>query len=186
MVLKVAITGNIASGKSQVENFLAEKYPVYDTDKMVHELLNELTDFYGLDVFTNEKIDRKKLGKIVFSNAEYKKKLEDIIHPKVKERISEIFKKHENEKIVFISVPLLYESGFDKLFDKTVIVTTDEKSRIARLMERDNISEDEAMRKINSQLSQEEKVRKADYEIKNYSDIKALKIEIENFLNTIQ
>ena len=109
-MLKIAITGNIASGKSQVEKILAEKYhfPVYDADKIAHIKLNEINDFYGYNVFTDGKIDRKKLGELVFKNPELKRKLENIIHPKVKKEIIEIFKKHSQEKCVFVSIPLLY------------------------------------------------------------------------------
>ena len=122
-MLKFAITGNIASGKSQVESILTEKgYPVYDTDKIAHEILDTITDFYGYDVFTNGKIDRKKLGKLVFQNTDLKLKLENYVHPKVKKKIIEIFEKHKNDKMVFISVPLLFEADFTDLFDKILFI----------------------------------------------------------------
>ena len=75
---KIAITGNIAAGKSQVEEILTNYYPVYDADKIAHSVLNEITEFYGYDVFTNGKIDRKKLGPLVFQNPEIRQKLENI------------------------------------------------------------------------------------------------------------
>ena len=73
-MLKVAITGNIASGKSQVEKLISDKnYTVYDTDKIAHDILDKVNDFYGYDVFTDGRIDRKKLGELVFSNPDLKK-----------------------------------------------------------------------------------------------------------------
>ncbi len=170
MVLKIGITGNIASGKSQLENILKEHgYLVYDTDKIAHDFLDEITDFYGYDVFTGGKIDRKKLGALVFKNKELKNKLEALIHPKVRARILEIFEEHKNEKYVFISVPLMYETGFDKLFDKIILVTVDKDIQIRRLMKRNNLSEEEALQRIASQLPQEQKINLADYIIENNS-----------------
>lgn len=184
-MLKIAITGNIASGKSQVERYLAEIYPVYDTDKIAHKVLDEIKDFYGYDVFTSGKIDRKKLGKLVFSNPELKKKLEMIIHPQVKEILNNIFEKHKNDKFVFVSVPLLFETGFDGMFDKIILVTTDEKTRLERLMKRDNLTEEEALKRINSQISEKEKIEKSDFIIKNKSDIQNLETQIKKVLEQL-
>ncbi len=181
-MLKVAITGNIASGKSQVEQYLSKIFPVYDTDKIAHKFLNELKDFYGYDVFTEGKIDRKKLGKLVFSNPELKEKLEAIIHPQVKETLNNIFEKHKNDKFIFVSVPLLFEAGFDGMFDKIILVTTDDKTRLQRLMKRDNLTEEEALIRIKSQISEKEKIKKSDFIINNNSDIHNLEIQINQFL----
>ena len=118
---KIAITGNIASGKSQVENILENlNYTVYDTDKIAHDCLSKIKDFYGFDVFTNGIIDRQKLGTLVFSNPQIKKKLEDLIHPIIKKEVLNIFEKNKNKDFVFISVPLLFETDFYKLFDKII------------------------------------------------------------------
>ena len=115
-MLKIAITGNIASGKSAVENHLQKLgYKVFDTDKIAHQILEtspEVKKTFGTT-------DRKEIAKIVFSNPEKLKVLETIIHPKVKEEILKIFKL--DEKIVFISVPQLFESGFNNLFDKVFV-----------------------------------------------------------------
>ena len=184
-MLKVAITGNIASGKSQVEKIIGEKFPVYDSDKLAHSVLDELTDFYGYDVFTDGKIDRKKLGKLVFENNDLKKKLEEIVHPIVKEKIYELFEIHKDEQLIFISVPLLYEAGFEKLFDKVILVTVDKEIQLERLMKRNNLSEDEALKRINSQIQQEEKLNKADYIVYNNSDLNNLKQQTEKIMQNL-
>lgn len=183
---KIAITGNIASGKSQVEKIIAEDFPVYDTDKIAHEMLDKLKDFYGYDVFTNGKIDRRKLGELVFSNTDLKKKLEDIIHPKVKEQLYKIFEAHKNDRFVFVSVPLLFEAGFDKIFDKIIIVTADETTRLERLMSRNDLTEKDALSRINSQMKEEEKLDKADYIIRNNSDLKNLKLQTDAIISSLK
>ena len=186
MVLKVAITGNIASGKSQLENILKEYgYSVYDTDKIAHSFLDELTEFYGYDVFTNGHIDRKKLGSLVFNNNDLKSKLEELIHPKIKKRIIEIFELHKNEKIVFISVPLLYETGFEKLFDKVILITVEKETQLKRLMGRNNLSEEEANKRIQSQIPQEQKINLANFVIKNNSSLLSLKENLNNILKLL-
>ena len=186
LAVRVAITGNIASGKSQVEDVIIQQgYAVYDSDKLAHDALNKITDFYGFDVFTNGKIDRKKLGNLVFSNTDLRKKLEQIIHPIVKEKIFEIFEKHSNDKFVFVSVPLLYESGFDNIFDKVIFVSVPEKIQLERLMKRNNLTVEEAMLRIDSQQSQGEKLERADFIIKNDSTLDELKLQTINILEKL-
>ncbi len=185
MLKKVAITGNIASGKSQVEKFLAEKFPVYDADKIAHQILDELDDFLGYDVLTDGKIDRKKLGKLVFENKELKQKLEEIIHPKVKEKILELFQKHQNDKLIFISVPLLFEAGFEGLFDEILFISVDKEIQLKRLMSRNNFTKEEALLRMNSQLNPEEKIKKSDYVINNNGSIEELKKLVIEYINNV-
>lgn len=184
-MLRIAITGNIACGKSKVESFIANIYPVYDADKLAHETLEELTEFFGYDVFTNGVVDRKKLGELVFSDSELRKKLEEIIHPKIKQKILEIFEKHKNDKLVFVSVPLLYEAGFENLFDKVILITTNPDIQLERLMSRNNYTKEEALKRINSQLPQDEKIKKADYVISNDSTVEELEKKIINCINQL-
>lgn len=184
-MLKIAITGNIASGKSQVEKYLSKHYSVFDTDKIAHKFLYEIKDFYGYDVFTDGIIDRKKLGSLVFENEDLKKKLESIIHPKVKSEILKLFEQNINLPAIFISVPLLYETHFETLFDKVILVTANEDIRLERLMKRNNFTDREALARIKSQMPEEVKIKKADFVIENNSTIESLEEQIQELLTNL-
>lgn len=187
-MISFAIVGNIASGKSTVENILQEKgYKVFDTDIIAHEVLNDFADeiinqFDGHDILENGKVSREKLGKIVFNDKKLKEKLEYIVHPEIKNRIKSIFEKNKNEKYVFVSIPLLFEIGWGNLFDKILFIKTEDDIRLKRLMQRNKFTQEEALSRIKSQLPQEKKAKKADFVIENNSSIDVLQKYIERFI----
>ena len=178
-MLKIALVGNIASGKSTVEKILEEKgFKVYDTDKIAHEILansNEIIKEFG----TN---DRKEIAKIVFSNNKKLKLLESIIHPRVKKELEEIF--NSNERIVFVSVPQLFEAGFETMFDKIIYITADKSIRLERLIKRNNFTTEEAQRRIEAQ-NESEKATKSDFVLENNGSIDELNFKIEKVLNLL-
>jgi len=186
-MLKVAIVGNIACGKSTVETSLMLKgYPVLDTDMVCHDLLERVdevkTEFAQYDVFDKGVISREKLGKLVFSNPEIKKKLEDILYPYVRVEISRFFVRNRNSKYVFASVPQLYEAGMESLFDKVLFVYCNDDIRLNRLMARNHYSEEYAKIRMNAQLSQDEKVKKADWVVYNNSSVEELNNQISKII----
>lgn len=173
-MIKVAIVGNIASGKSELEKYLFNSgFVVLDTDVMAHDILVDKPDvakaFEEYDVFEYGLLSREKLGKLVFSNAELKEKLESIVHPLIKETIKDSFETFADEDFVFVSVPLLFEVGWQELFDKIVFIKSDDEVRLERLIKRNGYSREYAQTRLDSQLSQETKITNSDYVIENNS-----------------
>ncbi len=190
-MLRIGITGNIASGKSAAEDFIRESgFKVYDTDKIAHNILENSEEakraFSEFDIFSNGKIDRKKLAKIVFSDKKQLEKLENIIQPEVKKEILKIFSLCKNEKAIFVSVPQLFEAGFESLFDKIIFISAEKSIRLARLMKRNNLTEKEALLRINAQQDEDKKIIKSDYIIENNSTQESLQNHIKIFLSSIK
>lgn len=183
-MIKIALVGNIASGKSTAEKILKEKgYSVSDTDVMAHELLNTLADeiitaFNGFDISDSGQISREKLGKIVFNNNLLKSKLENILYPKITAKIEEFFKLHHSEEKVFVAVPLLFEAKMEYLFDKILFIYAEDNIRLKRLIQRNNYSTEYAEKRLKSQLPQEEKVKKSDWVIFNNSTVEDLRKQL--------
>lgn len=178
-MLKIAITGNIASGKSTVEKIIENNgYKVYDTDKIAHKILENSEEVKK----AFKTVDRKEIAKIVFSSPEKLKLLESIIHPKVKEEILKIF--NSEEKLVFISIPQLFESGFNTLFNKIIYVTADRALRLERLIKRNNLTIEEAEIRINAQVDTN-KIEKSDYIIENNTDLADLQNKVKEVLELI-
>lgn len=185
----IGITGTISSGKSTVAAYLRKRqFRVIDADKLAHdELLNDevvadLTERFGEHILDGNKIDRKKLGQIVFHNSKERAFLNNLIHPRVISKIKDFKKSNE---LVFVEVPLLYESNIESLFDKIIVVFANKKTLITRLMKRDAISQKYAKRKIASQMDIEDKKNKADYTIDNSGDMTNTYCQIEVILRRL-
>lgn len=191
-MIKFALCGNIASGKSTVQKLLEEHgYKVLDTDKVAHELLtvnnSELfLEFKKFDVFENGEFSREKLGKLVFTNKEIKQKLENILHPQIREKIKEFFEQNQNEKYLFVGIPLLFEANMTDLFDKIIFIYADDDIRLKRLLLRNGYSVEYAKARLNSQMRQEEKTQKSDYVINNNGSIEELYKNLFKLLEQIR
>ena len=167
----IGITGGIASGKSFVSSVVKKAgYSVIDADLISKELSQKNGSVYNAIVRTfgesyldeNKEIDRQKLGSLIFNDKQAKGLLNSISHPLIIEEMERQIKE-SNSDLVFIDVPLLYESGLQNMFDKIICVYLPRRLQIERLMNRDNISYEYAVKKIESQKNLEEKKKLADF-----------------------
>ena len=172
--MNIGITGSIACGKSTVSDYLKEKgYTIIDADKLGHVALTSedvkrrLSETFGANILVNNEISREVLGKLVFGNDNNLKKLNNIIHPKIKELILKLQEEHENEDLVFLDIALLYEANFVDLVEKVAVVYVDEDVQLERLMTRNSLLKEEALKRIESQMSPQEKASLGDFVINN-------------------
>ena len=172
------ITGSIACGKSTISNYLKSKgYIVIDADKIGHEALDDdyvkekLILAFGNEILEDNKINRQKLGELVFGNSSNLNVLNSIIHPEIRKKILEKIDKNNDKELIFIDVALLFEAKFDDLVDKIIVVYVDKNTQLTRLMKRNSISKKEALSRIASQMSPTEKAKLGDYTVNNNLDV---------------
>lgn len=187
------ITGSIASGKSTVVNLLKERgFSVIDADLIAHEQLEickrEIVEVFGEQILDEtDKIDRKKLGAIVFNEPKKLKNLEQILHPKIKAEI--FFKASQFERlgeIYFVDIPLFFEKKQRySEFKNVAVIYAPKKLLLSRLMNRNGLSLNEAKARVELQIDTEQKKKMAKFIIDNSSDMENLKLELEKFLGQI-
>ena len=190
-MIKYAIVGNIASGKSEMEKILEKNdFVVLDTDLITHDILMDnpavAKAFSDYDVFEYGRLSKDKLGALVFSNPNLKSKLENIVHPLIKDELESAFNVYKDEDFIFVSVPLLFEVGWENMFDKVVFIKADENIRRDRLIKRNGYTKEYAQKRIDSQMSQDGKIKKSDYIIENNGTKDDFINKIEEFITSLK
>jgi dephospho-CoA kinase len=166
----IGLTGGIASGKSTVADLLERLgFPVVDADQLAREVVipgepayGKIIDEFGPAILLPDRtINRPRLGSIVFSDPEARRRLEAITHPAIREKAEQRLAELEKRGtwVVFYMAPLLIETGGNSRTDETWVVYLDRETQLSRLMKRDGSSRAEALRKVESQMPMEEKRR---------------------------
>lgn len=177
--LRIGVTGGIASGKSAVtEMFEGLGAPVIDTDIIAREVvapgepaLGEIRHEFGDGVFGEDgSLDRNALRRIVFSDDDARRRLEGILHPRIRELTFERAASTGGDYQLIV-VPLLVESPLRKFVDRILVVDCDEDTQIRRLMARDAESEGQARRMLAAQSSRDERLAIADDVVRNDGDL---------------
>ncbi|WP_458354728.1 dephospho-CoA kinase [Peribacillus frigoritolerans] len=190
----IGITGGIASGKSTVSLYLQELgFTIVDADlasravvEPGEEAYHQVVKAFGEDILlTDGNIDRVKLGSIIFNDQEKRLLLNGIVHPAVRNwmRVKTEAALSSGEETVFMDIPLLFESKLTFMVDKTLLVYVDEQVQLQRLMNRNGLSEKEALARINSQMPLADKKALADAVIDNNGDINETKRQVKAILS---
>ena len=197
-MLLVGLTGGIATGKSLVSEILRGLGTyIIDADKIAREVVEpqkpawlEIVEFFGKDIINKDRtINRKRLGEIVFNDPLKKRKLEEIVHPRVIEEENRMVKEYLKIKpdgIVIIDAALLIEAGSHKRVDKLIVVYADKETQTKRLMERDGLSRTDAEKRIASQMPLDEKVKMSDFVIDNSKGIEGTQRQTIDIFNKLR
>ncbi len=174
-MLRVGLTGGIASGKSLVAAELAKRGAVIiDADVLARDVvepgtpgLAAIIDRFGADVLLNGRLDRKALGKIVFADEAARQDLEAIVHPAVRRRAAELEAAAPDDAVVVHVIPLLVETGQQDAFDVCLVVDVDQETQLRRLRIRDRLGEAEIRARLAAQVSRERRLAAADVVLDN-------------------
>lgn len=190
----IGLTGSIASGKSTVSRMLADMgFPIVDADLIARlvvepgtDTLKEIETVFGSQVILPEgALNRAKLGELIFNDPESRQQLNNIIHPAIRremlrQRDAFLAEGHKN---VILDIPLLFESKLFNFADRILVVSVSEQNQLMRLMERNGLTEKEALARIGSQLPMSEKEAGADAVIFNNGTIEETKQQLVDILN---
>ena len=194
MVRIIGITGGIASGKSTVTEFLRQQgYQVIDADQVVHELqepggrlYQALLSAFGPAILREDgRLDRAKLGAMIFGNPELLEQSSQIQNQIIREELA-----HrrdllvETEAVFFMDLPLLFELQYEDWFDQLWLVDVPEETQLSRHMNRNALNQEEAEKRIAAQLSLQEKRKRADVLIENNGDLGDTLAQVDQLLKT--
>jgi len=186
-MLRIGLTGGIASGKSVASDYFASLgVPVIDTDLISRELvqpgsagLQRIIETFGESVLdTHGVLDRARLRKIVFASDNKRTQLEDILHPLIRDRVGKLITEIVNAPYAIIVIPLLFETRYPVPVDRVLVIDADENRQLERLLKRDDISLEQARAMLRAQASREERIRRADDVVVNDGSLEALQAQL--------
>ncbi|MEQ3451928.1 dephospho-CoA kinase [Enterococcus cecorum] len=193
MAFVLGITGGIATGKSSVvQHFIDLGFPVVDADIIARHLLdqneqayNEIVKVFGSEILQeNGEINRQALGALVFNHPDKLKQLDEIMAPFLQESILAAIKQaSQNQKLVIVDVPLMYEKGYDEWMDQVAVVYCTPNQQLKRLMQRNQLTEKEAKQRIDSQLPIEMKKLLAEVVFDNSNDLTQTIQQVDTWLS---
>lgn len=171
----IGITGGIGSGKTYICNkFKAMGVPVYNADERAkflmendNNLIQSLKAAFGEVIYNGQHLNKKLLSDLVFNDKNALATLNSLVHPAVNKDVEKWVEEYKHQKYLIKEAALLFETGSYKQLDKTILVHAPEDERILRVMQRDHISKENVLARINNQLSDLEKMEHADFIINN-------------------
>ncbi len=193
--IKIGLTGGIGSGKSTVADFLRKKgIKVFDADRLAKELMTsdeelkrELIKEFGEETFSGGELNREYLANTIFVNPAKVEKINSIVHPVVKNKLTSLMNKElEKSNLVAAEAALIFEADMTEMFDYIWVVTADEEIRIKRVMERSGLSRREIIKRMENQIPEKEKISRADFVFYNNNSVEKLEENVSFMLSIIQ
>ena len=196
----IGLTGGIGTGKSTVSRYLTTKgYKIIDADRIAREVvepgqpaLKALVEEFGPEILLEDgRLNRRELARLAFASPEGKAALDRITHGAIFARIEELQLQYaaELEKtsdaVIFLDVPLLFETGFDRKADLVWVVDVPDEIRVQRVVLRDGLTEEEVWARIKNQMSREEKIARADVVLDNSGTPEELYAQVDARLNEV-
>ena len=178
-MLKVGLTGGLGSGKSTASKFFNSLGAfILDADNAAKKLIesskevkNELIKEFGTDIMdANSNVDKKKLARIAFQDEDHQQRLNYVVHPHIHNAIDKSFNEildQNNHELFIVDAALIYESGYDAHLDYVIVVTAQLKHRMERALNRNTLTRDEILKRIEFQWPEEDKTSLADFVIHN-------------------
>lgn len=191
--LKIGVTGGIGSGKTKVCGIIQNLgFPVFYSDQEAKnimqndiEVIAKIKELFGSNAYSNGMLNREHLATCAFNNPSLLAELNNIVHPVVRKYFSEFAEKNCEKQLVFNEAAILFETGAYKNFDLNILVTAPKTLRIARIMSRDNSTEEQVLSRMKNQWEDEQKIPLADYVITN-DEQSDLETEIQVMLEDIK
>ena len=192
--MKIGLTGSIACGKSAVSQYLRELgYFVADADAISRSLtapggqaLPLLREAFGDGIFDGDMLNRRRLGGIVFGDADRRAQLNAILHPLILSTFQAELEAHDApDALVFGDVPLLYECNMAQMFDRIMVVSAPRETQIARLLSRDGLSREDAERRIDAQMPLAQKCALADAVINTDGPMENTRAQVRALIDSI-
>ena len=185
-MLKVGITGGIGSGKSTITSLFHDLgVPIYNSDERAKwllsndvDLMDQIKILFGQESYSNNKLNRAHIANIVFQDNDMLKELNAIVHPLVKIDFENWLLLQKKEPLVIKEAAILIESGAYKELDVLIVVVADKKTRIKRVINRDNVSKEDVEKRMETQISDSERLKFANFSVDNNTDQSNLKMQV--------
>ncbi|ARV61551.1 dephospho-CoA kinase [Nostocales cyanobacterium HT-58-2] len=188
----IGLTGGIATGKTTVANYLASAYnlPIFDADIYAREavavgspILQAIAQRYGEQILLSDgNLNRQKLGEVIFNNPQERNWVESLIHPYVGDRFLEEIARSPSQTLVLV-VPLLFEAKMTDFVTEIWVVSCSEEQQVERLMQRNNLTLEQAQARIMSQMPILEKIARADVVLDNSSTLEVVLKQVDKAVN---
>jgi dephospho-CoA kinase len=193
-MLIIGVTGNLGTGKSTVAAMFARRgIKIIDADAITRDLLapgkkcvKKVAKIFPDAILNKSSVNRSELAKIVFSHPRELQKLTDILYPEALKVVKSLISRYKHESFVVLDAPLLFESGWDKITDTTIVVKARRAQQLRRAREHSNLTYSDVMHRLKNQMPLKEKCDMADMIIDNSHDLRQTRAQVDAIINRLR